>query len=40
MLALAGFILPHVVLAAADGWDTLRSMVTGWSRRVKEERHG
>ena len=40
MLALAGFIVPHVVLAVADGWDTLRSMVTGWSRRVKEESHG
>jgi thiosulfate reductase cytochrome b subunit len=36
MLGLAGFIVPHVVLATADGWDTLRSMVTGWSARVKE----
>ena len=39
MLGLGGFIVPHVVLAIADGWDTLRSMVTGWSRRVKEESH-
>ena len=39
MLGLGGFIVPHVVLAIADGWDTLRSMVTGWSKRVKEESH-
>jgi thiosulfate reductase cytochrome b subunit len=39
MVVLAGFIVPHVILAIADGWDTLRSMVTGWSARVKEERH-
>ena len=39
MLALGGFIVPHVVLAIADGWDTLRSMVTGWSARVKEKSH-
>lgn len=37
MVGLAGFIVPHIVLAIADGWDTLRSMVTGWSMRVKEE---
>jgi thiosulfate reductase cytochrome b subunit len=40
MLVLGGFIVPHVVLAIADGWDTLRSMVTGWSLRLKGERHG
>jgi thiosulfate reductase cytochrome b subunit len=34
MVVLAGFVLPHVILATADGWDTLRSMVTGWSKRV------
>jgi len=39
MLGLGGFIVPHVVLAIADGWDTLRSMVTGWSARVKEKSH-
>jgi len=38
MVVLAGFLVPHVVLVIADGWDTFRSMVTGWSRRVKE--HG
>ncbi|HTO91612.1 MAG TPA: cytochrome b/b6 domain-containing protein [Candidatus Sulfotelmatobacter sp.] len=40
MLALGGFIVPHVVLAIADGWDTVRSMVVGWSKRVKAPRHG
>ena len=40
MLGLASFIVPHVVLAVADGWDTLRSMVTGWSTRVRGEEHG
>jgi thiosulfate reductase cytochrome b subunit len=39
MLALGGFMVPHVVLAVADGWDTLRSMVTGWSKRVKGAAH-
>jgi thiosulfate reductase cytochrome b subunit len=36
MLGLGGFVIPHVVLAIADGWDTVRSMVVGWSMRVKE----
>jgi thiosulfate reductase cytochrome b subunit len=27
------FVIPHVVLVIADGWDTLRSMITGWSTR-------
>ena len=42
MCVLAAFVLPHVVLVIADGWDTLRSMVTGWSRRGrgKEDGHG
>lgn len=39
MVVLAGFVIPHVVLVFADGWDTFRSMVTGWSLRVKEEGH-
>jgi len=34
MLILVGFVVPHVVLAVSDGWDTVRSMVTGWSKRV------
>src|ERR1700676_4820993 len=29
------FLVPHVILVLADGWDTLRSMIVGWSRRVK-----
>src|SRR5712691_7424226 len=29
------FVVPHVILVFADGWDTLRSMIVGWSRRVK-----
>ncbi len=40
MVALGGFIVPHVILAISDGWDTLRSMVVGWSKRVKESPHG
>jgi len=28
------FVIPHVVLVIADGWDTFRSMVVGWSERV------
>lgn len=36
MVAFAGFVVPHVALAIADGWDTLRSMVVGWSARVKD----
>lgn len=35
MIVLGGFVVPHVILAVADGWDTLRSMVTGWSLRVR-----
>jgi thiosulfate reductase cytochrome b subunit len=30
------FAVPHVVLVVADGWDTLRSMITGWSMRVEK----
>jgi thiosulfate reductase cytochrome b subunit len=28
------FVVPHVILVLADGWDTLRSMIVGWSTRV------
>jgi thiosulfate reductase cytochrome b subunit len=35
-----GFVVPHVILVIADGWDTFRSMVVGWSARLKEEDHG
>lgn len=40
-MALLGlFVVPHVILVIADGFDTFRSMVTGWSKRVKEDSHG
>jgi thiosulfate reductase cytochrome b subunit len=26
------FVIPHVILVLADGWDTLRGMIAGWSR--------
>jgi thiosulfate reductase cytochrome b subunit len=39
MCVLGSFVVPHVVLAVADGWDTLRSMVVGWSTRVREDDH-
>jgi len=29
------FVLPHVILVLADGWDTLRSMIVGWSAKVE-----
>jgi thiosulfate reductase cytochrome b subunit len=29
------FLVPHVILAFADGWDTLRSMIVGWSERIR-----
>lgn len=28
------FAVPHVTLVLANGWDTLRSMIVGWSARV------
>ena len=28
------FLVPHLVLVAVDGWDTMRSMIVGWSERV------
>jgi thiosulfate reductase cytochrome b subunit len=37
MLGLAAFVVPHVVLVAVDGWDTFRSMVVGWSARLRPE---
>src|SRR6267142_718305 len=30
MVAFATFVIPHGVLGIVDGWDTFRSMVTGW----------
>jgi len=28
------FVVPHVTLVLADGWDTLRSMIVGWSTKA------
>jgi thiosulfate reductase cytochrome b subunit len=28
------FVVPHVILVFADGWDTLRSMIVGWTTKV------
>jgi thiosulfate reductase cytochrome b subunit len=28
------FIVPHLILVFAEGWDTLRSMIVGWSTKV------
>jgi thiosulfate reductase cytochrome b subunit len=39
MAALGSFIVPHMILVAADGFDTFRSMITGWSTRVKGAHH-
>jgi thiosulfate reductase cytochrome b subunit len=36
MIVLASFVVPHVILVIADGWDTFRSMVVGWSARDHE----
>jgi len=29
------FVVPHVILVFADGWDTFLGMIVGWSARVK-----
>ena len=29
------FAVSHVILVLADGWDTLRSMIVGWSTRAE-----
>jgi len=34
MWIFALFVIPHVILVAADGLDTFRSMVVGWSDRI------
>jgi thiosulfate reductase cytochrome b subunit len=40
LLVMGSFVIPHTIMVIADGWDTFRSMVVGWSARVKEPRHG
>jgi thiosulfate reductase cytochrome b subunit len=37
MLVLGSFVVPHVILVVADGFDTFRSMLTGWSTRLKSD---
>jgi len=32
------FVIPHVILVALDGWDTMRSMFVGWSDRIAPEK--
>ena len=32
------FVVPHVILVIADGWDTMRSMFVGWSDRIAPEK--
>jgi thiosulfate reductase cytochrome b subunit len=34
MLYFILFLVPHVVLVLVDGWDTMRSMIVGWSARI------
>jgi thiosulfate reductase cytochrome b subunit len=33
MCLFIGFVVPHVILVFGAGWDTVRSMITGWSKR-------
>jgi thiosulfate reductase cytochrome b subunit len=28
------FLIPHLILVLVDGWDTMRSMIVGWSTRL------
>jgi thiosulfate reductase cytochrome b subunit len=35
MWVFAAFVVVHVIMVVADGWDTFRSMVVGWSARVR-----
>ncbi|MEP7027947.1 MAG: cytochrome b/b6 domain-containing protein [Candidatus Eisenbacteria bacterium] len=39
MLILGSFVVPHVIFVIADGFDTFRSMITGWSLRVRGAGH-
>jgi thiosulfate reductase cytochrome b subunit len=29
------FVVPHVILVFANGWDMLRTMIVGWSTKVE-----
>lgn len=39
MIVIGSFILPHMILVIGDGWDTFRSMIVGWSKRLPESEH-
>ena len=34
------FVVPHVILVFADGWDTMRSMIVGWSEKTRGSADG
>jgi thiosulfate reductase cytochrome b subunit len=34
MLYFVLFLIPHLILVLVDGWDTMRSMIVGWSMRL------
>jgi thiosulfate reductase cytochrome b subunit len=34
------FLVPHFTLVLVDGWDTLRSMIVGWSTKVDRPEAG
>jgi len=38
MWVFVAFAVPHVILVIADGWSTMRSMITGWSTRTNHDR--
>lgn len=38
-IVLGAFVVPHVIMVIADGWDTFRAMVVGWSLRLKGAGH-
>jgi len=29
------FVVPHVILVLADGWDMFRGMIVGWSAKAE-----
>jgi thiosulfate reductase cytochrome b subunit len=35
MVSVILFVIPHVILVLADGWDCFRSMIVGWSDKVR-----
>jgi len=38
MWVFVAFAVPHVILVIADGWATMRSMITGWAQRTNHDR--